>query len=703
MTALPFHDKRKLQNPLQCVLKTAECDGVVDCLDGSDENMCRFRPDYTARSPRGQIVSFTKEGKFKLTAINIISTGSSVPSETARLQCPHTHFQCPNDRLCLPVFVICNGVWDCPGKEDEDGCEEYRCPGYYRCRSSRVCLHPGYVCDGMAHCPERDDELLCGLNCSVGCTCYGLAFFCKTVFSAGDYPQLRYLSAVGSGMTPAPLIDNSMLVYLSLARCQLVSLHLPRLPNLLSLDLSLNSIKYMNVETLIAADSLRVLILSDNPLTTFLARANGSDVTLSHLTYLELSGIPLREFDPCLGGVFPNLQTLNLSDTGLSDAGEGFSQYQQLREVDLRGCPLTSVPPAMFQGLGQLQTVYGDNYKLCCKETLPAGFNLDQCFSPSDEISSCGDLLHSDAYRVVLSIMAAVSITGNLASFVFRVFLLQISSNSGFGALVTHLCAADLFMGIYLAIIGMADRMYLDSYVWKDMIWRHGSACQLAGFLCLLSSEVSAWIICVITLDRFLVLRFPFSRIRLKRGSAHLTCCLLWIGGALIAGVPLLPVTQHWQFYSQTAVCIPLPVTRQTFAGHQYSFGVIIVLNFFLFVLIAAGQVCVYLSVQANRMTATDSSKQAQDVRVARRLITIALSDFMCWFPIGLLGLLASGGYPIPGEVNVVLVILVLPLNAALNPFLYTVNTLLERRQREKERQLLIYLTKHGADAETDK
>ena len=71
------------------------------------------------------------------------------------------------------------------------------------------------------------------------------------------------------------------------------------------------------------------------------------------------------------------------------------------------------------------------------------------------------------------------------------------------------------------------------------------------------------------------------------------------------------------------------------------------------------------------------------------------------WFPVGLLGLLASGGYPIPGEVNVVLVILVLPLNAALNPFLYTVNTLLERRQREREKQLLLHLTKNSAAIDT--
>ena len=323
-------------------------------------------------------------------------------------------------------------------------------------RLESVCT-PAYMCDGMAHCPQRDDEHLCDLVCPRGCMCYGLAFLCSVVFSVDSYPHLKYLSAVGSGMTPALLTTNVMLVYLSLENCQLVSLQLPSLPNLLCLDLKLNRMKHINVDTLLAAISLKMLILSDNPLTGLFTRGNKSNVTLGELTYLELSRVPQKQLDPFLSEVFPTLQTLNLSHTGLTDAAEGFSHYQQLKVLDLRGCPLTKIPRAVFQGLDQLQTVYGDNYKLCCADTVPAGFNLAHCFAPSDEISSCGDLLYSNIFRVILSIMAAVCILGNLASFAFRVFLLPNANTSGFGILVTHLCVADFCMGVYLAIIGVAD------------------------------------------------------------------------------------------------------------------------------------------------------------------------------------------------------------------------------------------------------
>nr|KAG5712202.1 hypothetical protein BaRGS_014552 [Batillaria attramentaria] len=31
---------------------------------------------------------------------------------------------------CLPVYLRCNGVYDCPGLEDERDCDKYACPGF---------------------------------------------------------------------------------------------------------------------------------------------------------------------------------------------------------------------------------------------------------------------------------------------------------------------------------------------------------------------------------------------------------------------------------------------------------------------------------------------------------------------------------------------------------------------------------------------
>jgi hypothetical protein len=55
--------------------------------------------------------------------------------------------------------------------------------------------------------------------------------------------------------------------------------------------------------------------------------------------------------------------------------------------------------------------------------------------------------------------------------------------------------------------------------------------------------------------------------------------------------------------------------------------------------------------------------------------------------------LLAEVGVHVPSEVNVALGIIVLPLNSAINPFLYTLNALRDRQRKRQEARLRKFLT----------
>ncbi|KAL8566968.1 hypothetical protein ACOMHN_059768 [Nucella lapillus] len=293
-------------------------------------------------------------------------------------------------------------------------------------------------------------------------------------------------------------------------------------------------------------------------------------------------------------------------------------------------------------------------------------------------------------------IFAVFALLGNFSSFVYRVCFSKESASTGFVVFVLHLCISDFLMGVYLGFIGIADLVYAGIYLWKEAAWKSSPVCSSAGFLSFLSSEVSAFIICLITVDRFLVLHFPFSQIRFGAMSAHVACSIVWILGLTLATVPLLPVASHWAFYQQTGICIPLPITKADFAGHTYSFSVMITCNLVVFLLIAVGQTLIYWSVTSNAISNQISEtnnkmdgRKSKEAVIARRLLTIAVSDFMCWFPIGLCGLLAANHVLIPVEVNVALAIFILPLNSAINPFLYTLNVIQEKRRRAQERRHL--------------
>ena len=675
----------------QCIPIQNRCDNVEHCVNGMDEFNCKKRTNQRwipGVSIPPLLVSFNDTG---IKVSSFPANGNILGNRP----CPDTHFQCPGDLLCLPVYVRCNDVYDCPGHEDEAECERYSAPGFYRCRASPIHLHLSHVCDGFSQCSQRDDELFCNWTCPLNCTCYGSAFFCTSSFPVHQYVELRFLDGRGSGLKPADFISNFMLIHLGLASCDLTQIGLPKLQNLQSLDLSDNSLYTLNDEDMGAMGGLKELSLSSNPLTL---QSLSAFQPLSSLLVLDLSNLQLPLLNLSFSAIFPNVHSINLSHSGVQSVSQGaLETLSNLRVLDVSGCPFNKFPRYVLRELQQLETVYSDNYKLCCPATLPSGFNLRDCHAPSDEVSSCDDLLRSNLYRVLLACFGASSLLGNLLSFVYRV-LSKSFSKSGFGVFVTHLCVSDFLMGVYLAIIGIADSLYRGSYLWQDEQWRHSVLCHIAGMVSLLSSEVSAFIIFLITLDRFLVLRFPFSQCRFSHRSALVVCGTVWCGGLMLAVVPLMPGLSHWQYYSQIGICIPLPITRKAFHGHKYSIAIMLILNFVLFLLTALGQLIIYWSIRTNSMCALDAmaNRKGKDLTIARRLLTVAMSDFLCWFPIGLLGLLASRGVTVPGEVNVAMAIIVLPLNSALNPFLYTVNLIQERRRKAKELRLQKRLMAQG-------
>ena len=667
----------------QCLSYAQRCDRTRDCWDGSDEEACplpRARDEYDfvyqnkVRAP--SVIEFTPSGTY---------TRRPLSSSD---DCPRGYFRCPSSVHCLPIYLRCNSVIDCPSREDELDCDDYACPGFYRCRGFSACLLVDQLCDGFAQCPWRDDELLCEATCPQTCRCQGLAFVCHQPFQADGFPQLRYLDASRSGMTPDDLAASTYLVDVSLAWCGLQNVAKMTLPNLLHLDLSRNDLEYIDMDVFLSLKQLRTLNLMGNPL-TFLAGGT-SDERHFRLKHVDLSQTHLSVLSSEPFKSFFSLQSLNASfGKAHAIAEEGFRSTQTLTRLDLRGNSIKRYPHDVFTSLANIRYIYTDDYKLCCPGMLPEGYEEDFCTAPQNEISSCEDLLRSGLYRAFLWFVCVASIVGNVGCFIFRNVILKSQPASGFNVFVSNLSVADCLMGVYLAFIGTADQVYRGSYYRYEDAWTSSAPCSASGFVSLLSNEVSAFTICLITLDRFIVLRFPFSALRFEQRSALFACLMAWVLGLCLASVPLL--VPHWQFYSHTGICIPLPVTRQRFGGQEYSFGVIIVFNFILFLVIAVGQGFIYHSVRMNAMT-INTTKKLRELTIARRLITVAVSDFLCWFPIGLLGILVSVGVPVPGEVNVAMAIFVLPLNSALNPFLYTFNVLMERRRKEEETRLLKWL-----------
>lgn len=609
------------------------------------------------------------------------------------------------------MYVRCNGVYDCPGKEDEAECDSYPCPGFYRCRVSKVCLHVSHVCDGIFQCPQNDDEMTCDLVCPPRCTCNGLAFTCNGTFPAADYAHLRYLAAPGSNVAPELLVHNQLLVFLSLANCGLSRAGGFSFPNLRSLDISDNLISSVRAGQLAGMPSLRVLRLAGNPLTVdlFADFPSATATVFASLYSLDLSRVKLEFFNGSALQYFTHLQRLNLSSSGVDVLTDGFRSLGELRVLDLRGCPVTSYPRDIFWGLTSLREVYSDNYKLCCPATLPGGFNANNCKAPSDVVSSCDSLLGSITARVFLSLYASLSSLGNVGSFVIRVLLLKTSHRSSQDVLVTHLAASDFLTGTDLVLIGVADRVYRGSYLWEDEAWRRSAACKVSGVLSLMSSLVSSFLVFLLILECFLALRWKSPRAVFSPRSTSRICLVAWSLGVVLSAVPVLPVTSHWRVFSETGLCMPMPISvsddyhHHHHPGRDYVFGVLIILNFVLVSFSGAIHVAVYLALVNYNVTADDPVGISPSLTSARRVFPVTVTNFLFRFLVTVAGMLASQGDLVTKQIRVATMMILLPSNAALNPFLYLLGVVRENQRRREKERLLKHLKAKILSARRDK
>ena len=384
-----------------------------------------------------------------------------------------------------------------------------------------------HVCDGWHQCPERDDELLCHLQCPPQCVCQGLAFVCRsrlthvhnthiTPLTHIDNSHIRYLDAAGSGTQPQVLVNNVYLIHLTLSRCKINQWPLLQLQNLQYLDLAQNFISILNMTKFAPLTNLKHLILYMNPLTTLYDE--DQEVMLMNLKSIDLSFTSMSSF-----GVrsFPRLTSLNLSHSNFNDLQTSeFDGVPLLQKLDLRGNDIQTFSAFVFRRLTRLTHLYSDNFKLCCRQSLPENFNTEYCFAPSNAVSSCEDLLRSNVYRLCLWIFVVLSVLGNIFSLVYKIKCEKRDTlKLGFHLFVLSLSLSDLLMGVYLMFVGVADVSYRGRYLWWEESWRGSGYCSLAGVLGFVSCEVSAFMICLITLDRFVVLRFPFSTVRFATRS----------------------------------------------------------------------------------------------------------------------------------------------------------------------------------------
>lgn len=143
---------------------------------------------------------------------------------------------------------------------------------------------------------------------------------------------------------------------------------------------------------------------------------------------------------------------------------------------------------------------------------------------------------------------------------------------------------ADCLMGVYLFSIGFFDIKYRGQYQKYALLWMESLPCRLMGLLAMLSTEVSVLLLTYLTLEKFLVIVFPFSNIRPRKRQTSAILIAIWIVGFLIAVIPFWNEDYFGNFYGKNGVCFPLYYDETENIGSKgYSLGIFLGKLYFLF------------------------------------------------------------------------------------------------------------------------
>lgn len=301
-----------------------------------------------------------------------------------------------------------------------------------------------------------------------------------------------------------------------------------------------------------------------------------------------------------------------------------------------------------------------------------------QCHPQPNAFYPCDDLMSKQWLRVCVWIVFLLALLGN--SIVLFVIFANCSKFDVQRFLTLNLAFADLLLGIYLGFLAIVDIKTYGDFRSKALHWQFSPQCKVAGFIAVLSSELSVYTLTVITVERFITIKY--SMYINKQMSVTKAIIIMIFGWIFCIAIALLPILRfdtengvlHFSDYTKYSICLPFNIPEESSVAHTPSvvyLSSVLIFNILAFTLIVFCYVKIFLSVRGS------GAFNSGDSRVAKRVALLVFTDFACWFPICVLALTAVFGRPLITDLwlTKVFTVFIFPLNACANPFLYAIVT----------------------------
>ncbi|KAG7164870.1 G-protein coupled receptor GRL101-like 3 [Homarus americanus] len=180
------------------------------------------------------------------------------------------------------------------------------------------------------------------------------------------------------------------------------------------------------------------------------------------------------------------------------------------------------------------------------------------------------------------------------------------------------------------------------------------------------------------SVERWVCITWPLGAPKLSLTGAKAALGCIWTLGILLSVAPAYYYRGKQRFYGTNGLCFPLHLDDPWVPGWFYSAMVFVGLNQMGVMVILMSYAGMFCSI---RHTRANTPLSLGDREFAMRFFFIVFTDCLCWTPIIILRVLALAEMDITPELYAYVVVVLLPINSALNPFLYTFTTTKFRSQ----------------------
>ena len=301
--------------------------------------------------------------------------------------------------------------------------------------------------------------------------------------------------------------------------------------------------------------------------------------------------------------------------------------------------------------------------------------------------------------------------------------------------ILLNISIADFFMGIYLIILALQSVRFSGEYGEQDALWKTSFFFSFIGSLAFAAGETSCFLMALLTVFRLHNICKPFETSNITTRPWKIAVVFIWCLTVSLATIPIIPtitlrnyfvhevwvsnpfnstgiwnvqsitsfakqlalfrnktvakpidswtkandfLTEHFSeypilgefgYYSATSVCLARIFVTFDAAVWLYSI-IIISTNLIIFLIIAISYIFLYYSATKNRIDQRQLTDE--DSLLRKRIFRIVISDFFCWIPVCIIAYMWLSDIEIKEVVHTISAIILLPINSAVNPFLYS-------------------------------